>query len=75
MGIDVGSTSIKAVIYRYNGKIVSIGRRKTELFSKKNRAVVWASVATGAEETIGVIVWPIFIFLQPNPGPLRYRFG
>lgn len=34
-----------------------------ELFSKKNRAVVWASVATGAEETIGVIVWPIFIFL------------
>ncbi|MFZ2303391.1 MAG: MFS transporter [Minisyncoccia bacterium] len=34
-----------------------------ELFSKKNRAVVWASIATGAEETIGVIVWPIFIFL------------
>lgn len=34
-----------------------------ELFAKKNRAVVWASVATGAEETIGVIVWPIFIFL------------
>ncbi len=38
-------------------------RSWTELFSKRNRAVVWASVATGAEETIGVIVWPIFIFL------------
>ncbi|HAS84734.1 MAG TPA: hypothetical protein DCS23_01515 [Candidatus Yonathbacteria bacterium] len=25
--------------------------------------MVWASVATGTEETIGVIVWPIFIFL------------
>lgn len=34
-----------------------------ELFLKKNRAVVWASIAMGAEETIGVIVWPIFIFL------------
>ncbi|PIX56875.1 MAG: hypothetical protein COZ48_03915 [Candidatus Yonathbacteria bacterium CG_4_10_14_3_um_filter_43_12] len=34
-----------------------------ELFSKKNGAVVWASVATVTEETIGVIVWPIFIFL------------
>ncbi|MDO8604846.1 MAG: MFS transporter [bacterium] len=34
-----------------------------ELFSKKNRAVVWASIAMGTEETIGVIIWPIFIFL------------
>lgn len=37
-----------------------------ELFAKKNRAVVWGSVAAGAEETIGVIIWPIFIFLLLN---------
>lgn len=34
-----------------------------ELFAKKNRAVVWGSIAAGAEDTIGVVVWPIFIFL------------
>lgn len=34
-----------------------------ELFKHKNRAVVWGSVAEGAEDTIGTIVWPIFIFL------------
>ncbi|OHA84026.1 MAG: hypothetical protein A2937_02430 [Candidatus Yonathbacteria bacterium RIFCSPLOWO2_01_FULL_47_33b] len=34
-----------------------------EVFEKKNRAVVLGNIALGAEETIGVIVWPIFIFL------------
>lgn len=53
-----------ALVPRTNEKFSwSYGRSWLELFSKKNRAVVWASVATGAEETIGVIVWPIFIFL------------
>lgn len=33
-----------------------------ELLSKKNRAVVWSSIALGAESSIGLIVWPIFIF-------------
>ena len=53
-----------ALVPRTNEKFSwDYARAWRELFSKKNRAVVWASVATGAEETIGVIVWPIFIFL------------
>lgn len=53
-----------AIVPRTNEKFSwSYTRAWRELFAKKNRAVVWASVATGAEETIGVIVWPIFIFL------------
>lgn len=34
-----------------------------ELFAKRNRAVVWASIASGAEDTVGVVIWPIFIFV------------
>lgn len=34
-----------------------------ELFSKANRGVVWSSIAMGVEEMIGVVIWPIFIFL------------
>lgn len=41
----------------------SYARAWRELFAKKNRGVVWASIAAGAEDTIGFIVWPIFIFL------------
>lgn len=41
----------------------SYARAWHELFAKKNRGVVWASIAAGAEDTIGFIVWPIFIFL------------
>lgn len=41
----------------------SYARSWQELFAKKNRGVVWASIAAGAEDTIGFIVWPIFIFL------------
>lgn len=41
----------------------SYKRSWTELFKKGNRAVVWGSIAEGAEDTIGTIVWPIFIFL------------
>lgn len=35
----------------------------TEFFLKRNRGVVWASIAAGAEDTIGIIIWPIFIFV------------
>ena len=53
-----------ALVPRTNEKFSWNYRRSWhELLAKKNRAVVWASVATGAEETIGVVVWPIFIFL------------
>lgn len=34
-----------------------------ELFAKKNRGIVWASMAVGAEDIIGFTVWPIFIFI------------
>lgn len=34
-----------------------------ELFAKRNRGILWASIAMGAEEMISVVVWPIFIFL------------
>ena len=56
-----------ALVPRTNEKFSwDYGRAWRELIAKRNRAVVWASVATGAEETIGVIVWPIFIFLLLN---------
>lgn len=34
-----------------------------ELFAKKNRGIVWASMAVGAEDIIGFTIWPIFIFI------------
>ncbi|MBI5401024.1 MAG: hypothetical protein HZB12_02840 [Candidatus Yonathbacteria bacterium] len=37
-----------------------------ELFARENRAVVWASIAAGGEDTIGVVIWPIFIFILLN---------
>lgn len=41
----------------------SYARTWRELFAKRNRGVVWASIAAGAEDMIGVVIWPIFIFL------------
>lgn len=41
----------------------SYTRTWRELFAKKNRGVVWSSIAAGAEDTIGIIIWPIFIFI------------
>jgi len=41
----------------------SYARSWREVFEKRNRAVVLGSAAAGAEEIIGVVVWPIFIFL------------
>lgn len=56
-----------AIVPRTNEKFSWDYRRSwRELFAKKNRAVVWGSVALGAEDTIGIIVWPIFIFLLLN---------
>ncbi|MHB1118185.1 MAG: MFS transporter [Minisyncoccota bacterium] len=34
-----------------------------EVFERKNRAVVLGNIALGAEETVGAVIWPIFIFL------------
>lgn len=53
-----------AVIPRTNEKFSwGYTRAWREFFAKKNRAVVWASIASGAEDTVGVIIWPIFIFV------------
>lgn len=53
-----------AIVPRTNEKFSWDYRRSwRELFAKKNRAVVWGSIALGAEDTIGIIIWPIFIFL------------
>lgn len=53
-----------ATVPRTNEKFSwSYARSWKELFAKKNRAVVWASIAAGAEDTIGIVIWPIFIFL------------
>ncbi len=34
-----------------------------QLLAKKNRAVVLSSIAGGADDVLGVVVWPIFIFI------------
>lgn len=49
----------------------SYARAWRELFAKKNRGIVLSSMAMGAEEMIGVVVWPIFIFLLLNGSYLK----
>jgi MFS family permease len=39
------------------------GESFRQLFLKKNRAVVLSSIAGGADDVLGVVVWPIFIFI------------
>lgn len=34
-----------------------------ELLAKKNRSIVLGSAAAGAEEIIGIVIWPVFIFI------------
>lgn len=41
------------------------------VFSKKNRLITLSFVASGAENIIGLIVWPIFIFLLLNGDYLK----
>ena len=65
MGIDIGSTTIKAVIFTYQGDVVSVGRRETELFIQKNDVGVdeafwmpdniWTNVAAVIKESIQTI--------------------
>lgn len=53
-----------AIVPRTNERFSwSYRRTWNELFAKKNRAVVWGSIAAGAEDIIGIAIWPIFIFL------------
>jgi len=61
MAVDVGSTSIKAVIYDYDGNMVASGRRKTQVMFKnaggKNFAFwdpdnIWKSVSDSIKESV-----------------------
>jgi len=53
-----------SIVPRTNEKFSwGYARSWREVFEKKNRAVVLGSAAAGAEEVIGVVVWPIFIYL------------
>lgn len=36
MGVDIGSTTIKAVIYNHRGEIISMGRTETQVFYRKD---------------------------------------
>jgi xylulokinase len=67
LAIDIGSTSIKAVIFDYEGNIISIGRRKTEVFyeneNSENNAFwmpdnIWRSVCGAVKDSIGAIDKP-----------------
>lgn len=68
LGIDIGSTSIKAVIYNYHGEIVSIGRQETRLHTAVNERGaeevfwlpedIWNRVAMSVKEAINKIEKP-----------------
>lgn len=61
LSIDIGSTTIKAVIFDFKGKIISIGRRKTEVFYQKENSNnyafwmpdnIWKNVCEAIKESI-----------------------
>ena len=68
LGIDIGSTSIKAVIYNYHREIVSIGRQETRLHTAMNERGaeeafwlpedIWNRVAMSVKEAINKIEKP-----------------
>lgn len=67
LSVDIGSTSIKSVIFDYEGNIISIGRRKTEVFyqkeDSKNYAFwmpenIWQSVCSAIKDSVAVIADP-----------------
>ena len=39
MAVDLGSTSIKAVVFDYKGNIIASGRRKTEVIFKQEGGI------------------------------------
>jgi xylulokinase len=65
MGIDVGSTSTKAVIYTFGGEIVSMGRRNTELHVQEDEhgerellwkpGDLWNGVADAVQESLRAV--------------------
>lgn len=61
LAIDIGSTTIKAIIYDYNGNIVASGRRKTQVFFKEEKGKrfafwmpdnIWNSVCDSIKDAL-----------------------
>lgn len=62
MGIDIGSTNIKAIIFSIRGELISIGRKKTRPIYKKNEndnqeifwspEDIWRNVAGAIRESL-----------------------
>ena len=53
-----------SIVPRTNEKFSWSYRRSwQELFAKENRAVVLSSIGSGADDILGSVIWPIFIFL------------
>lgn len=67
LAIDIGSTSIKSVIFDYKGRIVSLGRRKTEVFYEKEGSQefafwmpenIWGNVCGAVKDSVNLIKDP-----------------
>ena len=67
LAIDIGSTSIKSVIFDYEGNIISTGRRKTEVFYEKENSQkfafwmpdnIWGNVCGAVKDSVSAIKEP-----------------
>ena len=41
----------------------SARRLMKELFQKENRPIVWSNIGNGIQDAVGIIIWPMFIFI------------
>jgi xylulokinase len=67
LAVDIGSTTIKSIIFDYGGKIISTGRRKTEVFYKDEAGEkyafwmpdnIWNNVCEAIKESVSKISNP-----------------
>jgi xylulokinase len=71
LAVDIGSTTIKSIIFDYEGNIISTGRRKTKVFYKEESGEkyafwmpddIWGKVCEAIRESINKI---------PNPAQIK----
>ncbi len=64
LAVDIGSTTIKSIIFDYEGHIISEGRRKTEVFLKEDSGKkfafwmpdnIWSNVCGAIKESVNKI--------------------
>lgn len=64
LSIDIGSTTIKSAVFDLEGNLVSIGRRKTEVFHKEENSAryafwmpdnIWKQVCKAVQESLNKI--------------------